>query len=625
MAAPTLNLETIPEELRQHNQWVDFRLEPRADENGITTLAKVPYSARSGHRASSTERSDWSSYELACKYRDRSLLDGIGFVFTDEDDYVGIDLDHVIDPDTGAWEPWARDYVDRVNTYTEYSISGTGVHMIAKGALPGSRHRKGHVEMYETDRFFTMSGRHVEGTPTTVEYRIPELKKLYREVFGADVTPPSTAAAAPGTSRLDDATLVEKASNAKDGPRFRQLWSGDTSGNGDDDSSADLALCNLLAFWSGGDLGQMDRLFRQSGLMRPKWDERRGAQPYGELTMAEALKGRTEFYRPFPMDPPTVELNLDHLDDSGCSALVAEVQRLRTERTTLQERIADLEVQNRLLVQLTLHPDNEVRRAVGEVYAVLAEAHSTLDRYGQPGVQVTQEGTVPISFLGIAERKFGVTDYDEKKRRAQAISVRMNSAVTSVVLNHETIRRHVNMDPITGEVFDTPQLRGTAYFRPLHGSMRESLAALVEYRAEKVKKAPKRPTSVETPEPESMYCEDHPGADLHLIATCTECLEVVADRIVSPVFGKNEDRKRGSTPPVEVLIASDFAKTDDDRDLQAPIRRALGQPLLLEIPPCPKAAEDPHADYGAEGPLLDVDWAHIERYFDRSGAFIGGA
>src|SRR4051812_6053716 len=92
--APTT---TIPAELRERPQWVAWRYERRPGEEKPT---KVPYSARSGRRASSTDASTWSSYELACQYQQRAHLDGLGFVFTDDDEYVCLDLDHVRDPDT---------------------------------------------------------------------------------------------------------------------------------------------------------------------------------------------------------------------------------------------------------------------------------------------------------------------------------------------------------------------------------------------------------------------------------------------------------------------------------------------------------------------------------------------
>jgi hypothetical protein len=97
------------------------------------------------------------------------------------------------------------------------------------------------------------------------------------------------------TAALSDEELIRRALAAKNGEKFRRLWAGDTTGYQNDDSRADLALCGLLAYWTGSDPSRIDRLFRKSKLMRPKWDERRGHGTYGQHTIAVALANRAEF------------------------------------------------------------------------------------------------------------------------------------------------------------------------------------------------------------------------------------------------------------------------------------------------------------------------------------------
>jgi len=111
--------------------------------------------------------------------------------------------------------------------------------------------------------------------------------------------PPS---AVKSTVRLEDEDLLRRALAARDGARFAQLWAGDITDNGNDHSAADIAFCNLLAFWTGGNVAQMDGFFRRSGLWRPKWDEVHyaGGETYGEHTIAESI-ARTEcFYTAGP-------------------------------------------------------------------------------------------------------------------------------------------------------------------------------------------------------------------------------------------------------------------------------------------------------------------------------------
>src|SRR5262249_50949154 len=202
---------------------------------------------------------------------------GIGYVFAPDDPYVGIDLDHCVDLETLDIAAWAKAHIGALKSYTEQSPSGTGLHILVKGTLPPGGRRKGRVEMYDAGRFFTITGWHVSGTPRTIEARPEELRAFHAEIFGP---PQATQEHGPrlqaaSTAPLDDSTVLNKARAAKDGAKFSTLWARNTSAYNGDDSRADMALCTLLAFWTQ-DPAQIDRLFRQSELMRDKWDEKRG-------------------------------------------------------------------------------------------------------------------------------------------------------------------------------------------------------------------------------------------------------------------------------------------------------------------------------------------------------------
>ena len=90
---------------------------------------------------------------------------------------------------------------------------------------------------------------------------------------------------------LDDLAVIEKASHCKGGEKFLKLWNGDPS-DYQSRSQADMALASKLAFYCGPNPDQIERLMRQSGLARPKWDRRF----YLSKTVTNTLKGRTEFY-----------------------------------------------------------------------------------------------------------------------------------------------------------------------------------------------------------------------------------------------------------------------------------------------------------------------------------------
>lgn len=278
--------EVIPTELIMCPQWVMWREEAR---NGRST--KVPYSPRTGRRASVADPTARGTYQEAVKAVQARRADGIGYVFVRGGGLVGVDLDDCRDLGTGAIEPWARKIIMRLNSYTEVSPSGTGVHIYAKGSLPSGGRKRGPIEMYDSGRFFTVTGKPLPGTPSTIESRQAELMALHAEVFGPSAKRPhnggGTRVQATG---LDDAALIEKALRAKNGEAFSRLWRGDWSGY-PSQSEADLALCSHLAFWTHGDGAQIDRLYRQSALYRPKWDERHSSdgRTYGELTIAKAL------------------------------------------------------------------------------------------------------------------------------------------------------------------------------------------------------------------------------------------------------------------------------------------------------------------------------------------------
>ena len=218
---------------------------------------------------------------------------------------MGVDLDGCINPETGEVTPAARALVDELDSYTEISPSGRGLHIFVEATLPPGR-RVAHdlgIEMYGQGRFFTITGRRLNDTPAIIADRNEVLRALHTRLFGI-VTPKETITTAPPVpTNLDDRAVIDKASGAVNGMQFYALWRGDTSRYMHDDndghSEGDLALCNALAFWTG-DKHRVDSLFRQSGLMRDKWDVKHysGGATYGEATIDKAFAGRTEFYQP---------------------------------------------------------------------------------------------------------------------------------------------------------------------------------------------------------------------------------------------------------------------------------------------------------------------------------------
>jgi len=190
-------------------------------------------------------------------------------------EFLGIDLDKCRNPENGAIEPWALGIVEKLRSYTEITPSGTGLHIWIKGKLPPQGRRKGHFEVYDSARYFTLTGHHLEGTAREIHARQGEIEAVHAEIFGNEQKKPlkDDGVNSETSISISNTYLLKKAMEASNGDKFRRLWEGDFS-EYSSQSEADLALCGLLAFWTRKDQARIDALFRQSRLMRSKWDEK---------------------------------------------------------------------------------------------------------------------------------------------------------------------------------------------------------------------------------------------------------------------------------------------------------------------------------------------------------------
>lgn len=284
----------LPSALTRRNQWVCWKW---AFRNGKRT--KVPIDPNTGGDGRANDPTTWSDYDTAREYNQQNDdSDGIGFVFHEDDEIVGIDLDDMRDPGTGDITETASDIINKLDSFTEISPSGTGFHILVKGEKPSGRSRKGDIEMYDTARFFTMTGNRLPGTPQEVKEREGPLRVVHHKYLKDDDTDNDIRnRSTDSTISMNDHELLQKARNSNNGKKFEALWNGHTSGY-ESHSEADLALCSYLAFWTAGDAAQMDRLFRESGLYRPKWDNDHSSdgKTYGEMTISKAIQTATDFY-----------------------------------------------------------------------------------------------------------------------------------------------------------------------------------------------------------------------------------------------------------------------------------------------------------------------------------------
>jgi primase-polymerase (primpol)-like protein len=299
-AALPVRAEEIPAELRERRQWVCWHFRRPAGK-----WTKVPVDPKTGRNASTTDPATWAAFDEALAYHQGhpEATDGIGYVFSQDDPYVGVDIDNCRDPDAGTLDEWGDDAINKLGTYSEISPTGTGVKCIMRGRCPGERHKgswqTGDVEVYDSGRFFALTGHRLDWAQAEILEQQAGLDHLYSQVFAAEQphqangTAPTHAGAA-----LSDEEVIDRARRAANGDKFDRLWAGDTNGHGGDASAADLALCSHLRFWTGADRAQADRLFRRSGLMRPKWNVRHSGdgRTYGQMTLDKAMVG--EVYTP---------------------------------------------------------------------------------------------------------------------------------------------------------------------------------------------------------------------------------------------------------------------------------------------------------------------------------------
>jgi putative DNA primase/helicase len=275
--------------MKDLNQWVCWRSEKRDGK-----LTKVPYSPRSGLRARSDNPDSWGTLVEAEQAAERDDYDGIGFVFAARDPFCGVDLDSCVDPEMGEIEPWASEIVEGLDSYTEFSPSGRGLHIMVQAKLPPGGNRKDRIELYDRGRFFTVTMRRLPGTSRRIEDRQEEVDALHARLF---LPEEQQAPAKPAThdsakaGGLADAEVLRRAMSSRSGVRFAKLWAGDRSGYASD-SEADLALCSMLAFWVGPDEERIASLFARSGLDREKWNR----EDYRQRTISRALAGTADFY-----------------------------------------------------------------------------------------------------------------------------------------------------------------------------------------------------------------------------------------------------------------------------------------------------------------------------------------
>lgn len=290
-------VENIPAELAAYKSWICWREDAPRTEGAKPS--KTPIVAGTGKMAGVNRPSEWATQAVAlAAYKKNKALTGIGFVFSENDPFVGVDLDNCRSPETGVLENWALELVRLFNSYTEVSPSQSGVKIILRGSLAGKENHftfHGHeAEVYGTGRYFAFTGRwlkesspEIENGQEKIDLLIPnEPIQLTSKIVSI---PRELDATAKAVDEIPDEILMAKIEQSAQGAKFKQLMSGSTAGYAGY-FAASGALCSILAAWTRCNAERIDRLYRTSGLYEESWWTERaysGGRSRAEVTIAK--------------------------------------------------------------------------------------------------------------------------------------------------------------------------------------------------------------------------------------------------------------------------------------------------------------------------------------------------
>ena len=232
----------------------------------------------------------WLANDPGARYKPRFL----GFAVTPKTGLVFIDLDHIIDKDTGTVLPEALEIVEKINSYVEYSQSRTGLHIYARGYKTSSACRADFLEIYDQGRFACITNIPY-GEVRPLREATAEITAICDRYFPKSSPQHNPRLQESSSPTLEDEVILKKASSAKNSSKFKRLYyDGSTEDYGGDESRADQGLMNLLAFYTR-DEEQLERLFSNSALgQRSKWVDR---HDYRQKTIASALDFVGESYQ----------------------------------------------------------------------------------------------------------------------------------------------------------------------------------------------------------------------------------------------------------------------------------------------------------------------------------------
>ena len=292
--AMTVNREQIPQELKNIPKWICWKLKSNGEKP-----TKIPINPKTNKLAKINDLHTCVTFDEAFKFYIAKNTDGVGFVLTPDDPYCIIDLDDCINPNNAAIDPEAQSIIASLKSYAERSQSGRGIHIIVKAKLPKwAGNRNGKFEIYDSKRYFSITGNRINSSNTEIMERQEEVNELcerkFRKQEQGELIPPDKK-----YTKLSDQEVLDRASKAKNCYNFNLLfvgnWQQARNSRGElyaSQSEADEAFCYMLKFWTR-DYDQILRLIQRSELWREKWER----PDYQHRTIGKALSAASMMYK----------------------------------------------------------------------------------------------------------------------------------------------------------------------------------------------------------------------------------------------------------------------------------------------------------------------------------------
>ena len=283
-------ITNIPEEMKARPNWCIVRTK---DNTETGRLEKYIVDCNTGKHARIDDHATWTDFKTACEYAKQNGGDALAYALDGKDKICCIDFDKCIDEENRT-SALANDFINRSRyTYSEYSVSGKGIHIFGKtdGLDVRAFSKDGDLEFYQKGQFITVTGDAMSGDKNLLNIDKTDMKPMLERKCAKRTEWKGIGKGVEGLSSMPDRDVVEKACKAKHGDTFKALYDGNDLQN--NRSNSDMSLMNRLAFWCNGDKEQMLRVFATSGLFRKE-----KSPDYYECTAIKAIRDTTGRFQP---------------------------------------------------------------------------------------------------------------------------------------------------------------------------------------------------------------------------------------------------------------------------------------------------------------------------------------